>query len=53
MGYKFKYVTQKFSAELGITWGHAEEYHKDTDYILKYDQDTINWESSKLTLINA
>lgn len=53
MGYKFKHVTQKFSAELGITWGHAEEYHKDTDYILKYDQDIINWESSKLTLTNA
>lgn len=52
LGYKFKKVDMKFSAELGITWGHAEEYNPKIDYFKKYDDDIKDWENLKKQLTN-
>lgn len=51
MGYEFRKVKQKFSAELGITWGHAEEYRKDTDYVENYHTEITKWRNEKIKLL--
>jgi DNA polymerase I len=47
LGYSFKHVEMQFSAELGITWGHTEEYDPNMDYIKKYDEDLIKWNNER------
>jgi DNA polymerase I len=36
-------VEMKFSAELGITWGHAHEFFPNKDYISYYNEQVKEW----------
>lgn len=47
LGYTFKHVDMQFSAELGITWGHTEEFDSRVNYIEKYDHDLLKWNNDR------
>lgn len=50
LGYDFKHVQLKFSAELGITWGHTEEYDPNINYEEKYTLDVLKWNTERASL---